>query len=190
MLFLCISLLSFSSFRVFAAASVLPAHPHELHSDFPATWFHPESHPILTLFRHTRNGINISTDGNDYPPVGSSGTFLLHLASAYVLADLPPLLAWISAYPKASGSGPVDPETMPKAWKDFLETAIKEGKIPNIPQTTLVNGTPTYPNGTDPNSSQVCSAIPKNCKIDGDYWNAPIGHVALAFDDGPGLVSG
>ncbi|KAH9999955.1 hypothetical protein BJV77DRAFT_503866 [Russula vinacea] len=78
---------------------------------------------------------------------------------------------------------------MPKAWKDFLETAIKEGKIPNIPQTTLVNGTPTYPNGTDPNSSQVCSAIPKNCKIDGDYWNAPIGHVALAFDDGPGLGS-
>lgn len=101
-----------------------------------------------------------------------------------------PLIAWINAYPKASGVGPVNPEAMPKAWKDFLETAVNEGKIPNIPQTTLVDGTPTYPNGTDPNSSRVCSAVLKNCKIEGDYWDAPIGHVALAFDDGPGPVSG
>ncbi len=48
---------------------------------------------------------------------------------------------------------------MLQAWTDFLETAIKEGKIPDIPKTTLINDIPTYPNGMDPNSPEVCSAI-------------------------------
>ncbi len=79
---------------------------------------------------------------------------------------------------------------MPKAWTDFLETAITNGKIPNIPKTTLINGIPTYPNGIDPNSPEVCSGTPKQCRIGGDHWDAPAGEVALAFDDGPAAVSG
>ncbi len=79
---------------------------------------------------------------------------------------------------------------MLQAWTDFLETAIKEGKIPDIPKTTLINDIPTYPNGMDPNSPEVCSAIGRECRIGGDHWDAPTGQVALSFDDGPTPVSG
>jgi peptidoglycan/xylan/chitin deacetylase (PgdA/CDA1 family) len=73
---------------------------------------------------------------------------------------------------------------MPKSWTDFLETAIKEGKIPNIPQTTLINGIPTYPTGVNPISPEVCSGA-LQCRIKGDHWDAPDGEVAIGFDDGP-----
>jgi chitin deacetylase len=78
---------------------------------------------------------------------------------------------------------------MPKSWTDFLETAIKEGKIPNIPQTTLINGIPTYPTGVNPISPEVCSGA-LQCRIKGDHWDAPDGEVAIGFDDGPTAVSG
>lgn len=77
---------------------------------------------------------------------------------------------------------------MPKFWTDFIETAIKEGKIPDIPQTTLVNDIPTYPNGINPISPTVCSGA-LQCRIEGDHWDAPDGEVALGFDDGPTTVS-
>jgi chitin deacetylase len=78
---------------------------------------------------------------------------------------------------------------MPKFWADFLETAIKEGKIPDIPQTTLVNGIPTYPDGVNPISPEVCSGT-LECRIEGDHWDAPDGEIAIGFDDGPTTVSG
>ena len=77
---------------------------------------------------------------------------------------------------------------MPKFWKDFIANAIKEGKIPDIPQTHLVNGIPMYPNGFDPTSSEVCSGDVQ-CKIPGDVWDAPNGEIGIGFDDGPTLVS-
>jgi len=45
-------------------------------------------------------------------------------------------------------------------------------------------GSPVYPNGTDPASSDVCSAT-YQCRGVGDIWDAPAGTVALSFDDGP-----
>jgi hypothetical protein len=72
---------------------------------------------------------------------------------------------------------------------DFIETAIKEGKIPDIPQTTLINGIPTYPSGIDPTSLKVCSAT-YECRIKGDHWDAPDGEITIGFDDGPTDVSG
>jgi chitin deacetylase len=78
---------------------------------------------------------------------------------------------------------------MPKFWADFLEAAIQEGKIPDIPQTTLINDNPTYPDGIDPTSPEVCSGTAK-CRIEGDHWDAPDGEIAISFDDGPTAVSG
>jgi hypothetical protein len=77
---------------------------------------------------------------------------------------------------------------MPEFWKGFIENAINSGKIPDIPQTTLVNGIPTYPDGIDPTSPEVCSGDLK-CRIEGDIWDAPDGEIAISFDDGPTLVS-
>ena len=77
---------------------------------------------------------------------------------------------------------------MPQFWKDFIENAIKDGKIPNIPQTALVNGAPTYPDGTDPTSPEVCSGD-SQCRIEDDIWDAPDGDIGISFDDGPTLVS-
>jgi hypothetical protein len=79
---------------------------------------------------------------------------------------------------------------MPKFWQDFIETAINEGKIPDIPQTTLLNGIPTYPTGIDPTSPKICSGGTFACRIEGDYWDAPDGEIAISFDDGPTAVSG
>lgn len=84
----------------------------------------------------------------------------------------------------------VDPGAMPKSWKDFLEAATKNGSIPNIPQTTLVNDVPTYPMGVDPNSPEVCLADLKECRIKGNIWDAPDNTVGIGTDDGPTLVSG
>jgi len=77
---------------------------------------------------------------------------------------------------------------MPEFWKGFIENAINQGKIPDIPQTTLINGIPTYPAGIDPTSPEVCSGDLK-CRIEGDFWDAPDGEIAISFDDGPTDVS-
>ncbi|KAF8505848.1 glycoside hydrolase/deacetylase [Russula emetica] len=161
MSFLCITLL-LSFFSFLPAASILSAHAHEHRGALPGTWYHTRDHPVHALFR--RSGSGIPTDGHNYPLVGSA--------------------AWQSEYPVSPPGTPVDPNAMPKFWADFLETAIKEGKIPDIPQTTLVNGIPTYPQGINPSSSEVCSGDVQ-CRIKGDHWDAPSGEIALSFDDGP-----
>lgn len=158
-------LLSFCSFL--PAVFILPAHAHEHRGALPGTWYHTRDHPVHALFR--RSGNNIPTDGHNYPTVGSA--------------------AWQNEYPDSPPGTPVDPDAMPKSWTDFIETAIKEGKIPDIPQTTLVNGIPTYPEGIDPLSPTVCSGS-LQCRIEGDHWDAPDGEVAIGFDDGPTSVSG
>jgi chitin deacetylase len=187
MTFLCISLLLFFfSFLPGAAASILPAHAHEHRGVLPDTWYHTRDHPVHALFR--RSGNNIPTDGHNYPSVGSAGVLLIW-HTPRVLADLLHLKAWQNEYPDSPPGIPVDPDAMPKSWTDFLETAIKEGKIPNIPQTTLINGIPTYPTGVNPISPEVCSGA-LQCRIKGDHWDAPDGEVAIGFDDGPTAVSG
>ncbi|KAI0005090.1 hypothetical protein BJV74DRAFT_324907 [Russula compacta] len=150
-------------FFLACAASVLPAYAHDPRLALPDTWHHPPGHPINALFRRqTQNGTELPTDGGSYPPVGSQ--------------------AWVSAYPQ----GPLDPGAMPQAWKDALNNAVQEGKIPDIPQSTLVNATPVYPHGVDPNSPGVCSGSgTAKCRIQGDYWDGPSGYVTLSFDDGP-----
>jgi len=183
MSFLCITLfLSFCSFL--PGAYILPAHAHEHRGALPDTWYHTRDHPVHALFRRS----NIPTDGHDYPPVGSAGLFPFGHAPR-VLADLIHLKAWRNVYPDSPPGTPVDPNAMPKFWTDFFKTAIKDGKIPDIPRTTLVNGIPTYPNGINPSSPEVCSAD-LQCRINGNYWDAPDGVVAIGFDDGPTAVSG
>jgi hypothetical protein len=104
-----------------------------------------------------------------------------------VFADLLHLEAWKKTFP-GSPSGPVDPNAMPKSWTKFIENAINENKIPNIPPTNVINDIPTYPSDWDPSSPAVCSGSVQ-CRIEGDYWDAPDGEIALGFDDGPWDVS-
>ena len=79
---------------------------------------------------------------------------------------------------------------MPQFWKNFIQTAIKDGKIPDIPVATMnpTTGVPEYPNAYDPASLEVCSGD-EQCRILGNIWDAPDGEIALAFDDGPTDVS-
>lgn len=184
MSFLYVTLL-LSFFSSLLTASILPAHAHKHHGALPDTWYHTRDHPVHALFR--RSGNNIPTDGHDYPPVGSAGLLLIRHPPR-VLADLLHLKAWQNEYPVGPFGTPVDPNAMPQFWTDFIETAIQEGKIPDIPQTTLVNGNPTYPNGFDPSSPEVCSGDVQ-CRIQGDIWDAPDGVVGIGFDDGPTSVS-
>lgn len=176
-------LLSFCSFL--SAASAFPAHAHEHRRALPDTWYHARDHPVHALFR--RDGNNIPTDGHMYPDVGSAGLFLIR-QPLRVLTDLFYLEAWINVYPDSPPGTPVDPDAMPQSWTNFIETAIKDGKIPDIPPTTLVNGIPTYPPDIDPTSPEVCSGDVQ-CRIEGDYWDAPDGNIAIGFDDGPTHVS-
>ncbi len=76
---------------------------------------------------------------------------------------------------------------MPQAWKDALDAAVKAGKIPDIPPSISTGGNPTYPDGLDPMSDEVCSATYK-CRNPDDVWDAPDGHVGIGFDDGPEAV--
>lgn len=77
---------------------------------------------------------------------------------------------------------------MPQAWLDALHAAIAAGKIPDIPVTTMDGPGPTYPDGYDPMSPDVCSSTAQ-CRIPGDIWDGPPGALSLSFDDGPLPVS-
>jgi len=77
---------------------------------------------------------------------------------------------------------------MPQAWLDALHAAIAAGKIPDIPVTTMGGPSPTYPDGYDPMSPNVCSSSAQ-CRIPGDIWDGPPGTLSLSFDDGPLPVS-
>lgn len=100
------------------------------------------------------------------------------------------LKAWTNVYPVSPPGVPVDPNAMPQFWKNFIQTAIKDGKIPDIPVATMnpTTGVPEYPNAYDPASLEVCSGD-EQCRILGNIWDAPDGEIALAFDDGPTDVS-
>ncbi|KAJ7670591.1 hypothetical protein DFH06DRAFT_139602 [Mycena polygramma] len=135
-------------------------HTHNAAKRLPSTWYHHPDHPVHSLFR--RNG---STDGTTYAPVGST--------------------AWSAGYPADPPAEP-DVKSLPAAWVSALNDAVARKAIPDIPPSVMKdpNGEPTYPNGLDPNSPQVCSAT-YQCRIDGDIWDAPAGYVGLSFDDGP-----
>lgn len=92
---------------------------------------------------------------------------------------------WRGAYP----SGVPDSSRLPRPWVDALNTAVADGKIPNIPQSHNTPQTnPIYPQGVNPNSPEVCSATYK-CRNPGDLWDAPTGYFGTGFDDGPLPVS-
>jgi len=125
-----------------------------------SAWSLPEDHHAYSLFRRTQT--SSPTDGVTYPTVGSS--------------------AWYNAYPQNLDSAV---SMMPKAWVTALNAAVKAGKIPNIPPSTMgSNGVPVYPSGYSPTSSEVCSGT-EQCRIPGDIWDAPANHVGCGFDDGP-----
>ncbi|KAI0029315.1 hypothetical protein K488DRAFT_27819, partial [Vararia minispora EC-137] len=143
-----------------AAVSAHPGHHHSL-----AKRLTPGS-PTTSTWYHRDNSPyhklfrrGPATDGVQYAQVGSP--------------------AWAAAYPTHS------PTSMPQAWQDALNAAVSAGKIPNIPVTTVNGGLPTYPQGYDPASAQVCSATYRACRIPGDIWDAPDGEVGISFDDGP-----
>ncbi|KAF7976266.1 hypothetical protein HWV62_7150 [Athelia sp. TMB] len=125
-----------------------------------SAWSLPEDHHAYSLFRRTQ--APSPTDGVKYPVVGSS--------------------AWYNAYPQDLASAV---SKMPKAWVTALNAAVKAGKIPDIPPSTMgPNGVPVYPSGYSPTSSKVCSGS-EQCRIPGDIWEAPANHVGCGFDDGP-----
>jgi hypothetical protein len=152
-----------SLFLLSAGAASGPAHGHPRHHQvrqtLPSrTWYHEPEHPVHALFRRD----NASSDGANYPTIGSS--------------------TWTAAYP--SWSTPVN-ASLPSTWVNALNGAVQSGLIPDIPQSNGSAGqNPTYPSGFDPTSSNICSAT-YGCRIPGDVWDAPDGVFASAFDDGP-----
>ncbi|KAF5370107.1 hypothetical protein D9758_001048 [Tetrapyrgos nigripes] len=137
------------------------AHEHQANRRLPsATWHHSRDHSVSDLFRRDAN------DGTHYPAVGTP--------------------EWASKYPPWTP----DPSQMPGAWRDRLNVAVAAGKVPNTPiPYSPGDQNPTYPEGHDPMSPEICSATYK-CRIDGDIWDGPSGFFGTSFDDGPLPTSG
>ncbi|KAJ6562550.1 hypothetical protein B0H19DRAFT_99534 [Mycena capillaripes] len=135
-------------------------HDHTAAKRLPSTWFQHRAHPVHELFRRAD-----ATDGVTYAAVGSD--------------------EWAQGYPPGPPASP-DVSTLPAAWVAALNDAVSRGAIPNIPLSSNVSdgGSPVYPSGHDPNSPEICSST-YQCRIDGDIWDAPDGHVGISFDDGP-----
>ncbi|KAJ7119106.1 glycoside hydrolase/deacetylase [Mycena epipterygia] len=154
--------LTFLLLPLLSAASVHQRHAHHSHNSvkrLPSTWYHRDDHPVHSLFKR-----GAATDGVAYAAIGSD--------------------AWTNAYPPGPPAVP-DVNAMPAEWTAALNAAIARGAIPDIPVATNVpNDNPVYPAGSDPNSPEICSATYK-CRIAGDIWDAPDGHVGISFDDGP-----
>ncbi|KAH8828944.1 carbohydrate esterase family 4 protein [Flagelloscypha sp. PMI_526] len=137
----------------------------------PGSWFHPREHPAYDLFGRA----------DVFPAIGTPGKHLdASLFSLLIFAEWkagfpPPLISTLTAdqYTPLANLKP--------AWKTALDNAVKNGKIPNVPQTT--NG--TYPQGTNPNDQSVCTAVNKVCRVPGDIWDGPDNTFASSFDDGP-----
>ncbi|KAJ7114836.1 carbohydrate esterase family 4 protein [Mycena epipterygia] len=146
-----------------SVASLHNRHPHD-HSHnaakrLPSTWYHPDDHPVHSLFKR-----GAATDGVTYAAIGSD--------------------AWQNAYPPGPPGTP-DVNAMPAEWTAALNAAVARGAIPDIPIASGTPGqNPVYPSGSDPNSPEICSAT-YQCRIPGDIWDAPDGHVGISFDDGP-----
>ncbi|KLO19951.1 glycoside hydrolase/deacetylase [Schizopora paradoxa] len=153
-----------------AACTLVSAHPHahKTRSALPGDWVQSEDHPVYELFRRTnlnkRQSNSTANSTSGIPAVGSS--------------------AWTALYPQGSA----DTSNLPAAWTNALNAAVAAGQIPNVPQSSLVNGNPTYPNGANSQDESICSGNgggPGSCRTNGSIWDAPDGMVAIGFDDGP-----
>ncbi|KAJ7599125.1 chitin deacetylase [Mycena floridula] len=145
-------------------------HEHFVRKSLPSTWYHDESHPVHELFRRA--------DAITFAAVGSDGMCLNETDFHLIL-----FLEWRNVFP--TGWATPAASTLPKAWVDALNAAVASGAIPNIPQSSSPDvGVPSYPNGLDPGSPEICSSSVQ-CRAPGDIWQAPDNHVALNFDDGP-----
>lgn len=94
----------------------------------------------------------------------------------------------MAQYP-AVWAPPMPEAATPQTWLAALQAAEQAGRIPAIPVTTQSpNMNPTY-GGQDPAGvgSDICSSTAQ-CRGPGDEWDAPDGHVAIGFDDGPSQV--
>ncbi|KAA1466515.1 glycoside hydrolase/deacetylase [Dentipellis sp. KUC8613] len=145
------------------AASSIPhdgraPHEHNVRSSLPSRWYHDDDHPAHALFRRQSTTTN-SSDG--FPEVGTP--------------------TWAAAYPSNSA----DVNSLPQAWKDALDAAVKAGQIPNIPvgKQSSPGADPSY-GSLDPNGAEVCSTTVQ-CRPPGVIWDAPDGVLGLSFDDGP-----
>ncbi|TRM67591.1 hypothetical protein BD626DRAFT_564513 [Schizophyllum amplum] len=87
---------------------------------------------------------------------------------------------WQAPYPTST---PVTSD-IPQDWLDALKAAVDAGKIPDIPIPTIVDDSPVYPAGSDPNGPEICSAFEK-CRSDDIIWDAPDNTFGVGFDDGP-----
>ncbi|KAI0743077.1 hypothetical protein C8Q80DRAFT_1055608, partial [Daedaleopsis nitida] len=147
-------------------SSPASARPHDGHDNdvlkaaLPGMWYHADDHPVHNLFR--RGG-----DGTTYAAIGTT--------------------EWSAGFP-GDGTMPADGKGYPQVWIDALNAAVKAGKIPDIPQSTIDNDTgfTSYPKGFDPNGPVVCSAT-YQCRSNdsSEIWDAPDGVFASSFDDGP-----
>ncbi|KAL0565470.1 hypothetical protein V5O48_016554 [Marasmius crinis-equi] len=147
------------------ALAVVSVQSHALHEHSTrrrffkeGEWAHPQNHSINALFKR-------ATDGLQYATVGSD--------------------EWTAKYPSSSSTPSKD--SIPKEWSDALSAAIAAGKIPDTPLANKpgdANGDPTYPDGTDPMSSGVCSSTYK-CRDSTALWDGPDGTYGISFDDGP-----
>ncbi|KAF8575625.1 carbohydrate esterase family 4 protein [Ramaria rubella] len=92
---------------------------------------------------------------------------------------------WTAQYPDI-WQPPMPEKNTPQPWLDALQTAEQGGSIPNIPVATqLAAGqNPSYGEGSNPSGTEICSST-WQCRGPGDQWDAPDGHVAIGFDDGP-----
>lgn len=78
------------------------------------------------------------------------------------------------------------PQSMtPQAWLDALHAADAAGLIPKTPQSLSRESPCTYPTGVNPADASVCSWSGAKCEGKRDIVNAPAGHIAMNFDDGP-----
>ena len=125
------------------ATSILPPHPHELRTAFLPTYF-PYKKPCLCAITPNPKRNQYLKRQKSSPPVGFAGVFL-HSASKCLLADLyrftsRGLNQRIPQNIMHHVLGPVYREVMPKASSDFLETAVKRGKIPMLdPSFPILN---------------------------------------------------
>lgn len=131
-------------------------HDHVSQGTLPSTWYHEDDHPVHDLFRREVTRLT------SFPDVGS--------------------ITWAGAYP----SGTPDSNAMPQAWKDALNNAVHDGKIPNIAPTkqTAPNTVPVYDPSVNPNNHNICAAS-HGCRNPGDIYDAPQGIIGISFDDGP-----
>lgn len=112
-----------------------------------------DQHPMRHLFDRSVNGLAPGGIGKRAP------------------TDYPPILT------VTAGS------TLPDSWKSVLDAAVADGTIPDLPPSTLVDGSPTYPKSYT--NAQIQSWTLTKYVADTDIATSPEGVWAISFDDGP-----